>query len=82
MKKDTVNVDKVIKNVGGKRIAVSWPSNEDLPEGVLEGRVGHNRSVSNDLEVKNEEIETTQDVKVAEPKKVVKKRVRKVAAKK
>lgn len=86
MKKDTENVDKVIKNNKGVRTAVSWPSNEDLPEGVLEGRPKHMRTATDDLEVKNEDIENNSKATNAEQEKVVKKpikkRVRKAAVKK
>lgn len=78
MKKDTINVDKIIKNTNGKRIAVSWPSNEDLPEGVLEGRPTHLRTATSDLEVENEELES----KTKAVKAPAKKRVRKAPVKK
>lgn len=45
----TVKVKKIIKNYKDKRIAVSWPLDEDLPKGVEEGRPGMIDSLRADL---------------------------------
>ena len=69
-------VDKIIKNIRGTRIAVSWPSNEDLPLGVLEGRPEHKRPVSNDSKAENTKAETKSKSIVADQEKPVKKPVK------
>jgi hypothetical protein len=37
-----IKVAKIIKNVKGVRMAISWPFDEDLPEGVLDYRFSKN----------------------------------------
>lgn len=38
----SIKVPKIIKNAGGIRMALSWPFDEDLPEGVLDYRLPKN----------------------------------------
>ena len=45
-----VNTAKIIKNERGVRTAVSWPVDEDLAEGVIDGRPSIKTPVTDDLD--------------------------------
>jgi len=61
-------VAKIIKNVKGVRMAVSWPSDEDLPEGVLDYRFYKNDVPQADLKEVIEEQEPPAKKKVKTPR--------------
>jgi hypothetical protein len=61
-------VAKIIKNVKGVRMAISWPSDEDLPEGVLDYRFSKNDALQADLKEGIEEQEPPAKKKVKTPR--------------
>jgi hypothetical protein len=61
-------VAKIIKNVKGVRMAISWPSDEDLPEGVLDYRFSKNDAPQADLKEEIEKQEPPAQKKVKVPR--------------
>lgn len=64
----SVKVAKKIKNAGGVRMAVSWPSDEDLPEGVLDYRFPKKDAPQADLKEGIEKQEPPAPKKVKTPR--------------
>ena len=64
----SVKVAKIIKNAGGRRMAVSWPYDEDLPEGVEDYRLGKNDRPRADLKEGIEDITPPAKKKVSTPR--------------